>query len=280
MHIAELNFLAVEDHEFQRGILLRILAGLGATKVAVAADGREALKIVMSPDTPIDIIISDLDMPGMDGIEFMRHLGKAGIPVAIILASGLEELLLDSAEKLTRDCGVRVLGVIEKPITPSKLDVLIKNHTLVLSSLARRRTAAPSFSLERMAEGLKKTLHRLLQIAQPAPAVDRSVLALVSGDDAAVEREILTEFRRINDNDAVMLKHAVDKREIRQVTNASERIKGACRTVGATALATVCERLERASGAGDWRAIEANMEAFGRELERLNTYCEAATAPA
>lgn len=275
MHIAELRFLAVEDHEFQRGVLLRILAGLGATKVEVAADGREALKIVMAPDTPIDIIISDLDMPGMDGMEFMRHLGESGIPVAIILASGLEGLLLESAEKMTRDCGVRVLGVIEKPITPAKLDVLIRNHTLVLSSLARRRTIVPPFSLGQMLKGLKKHLQGMLRLAQPAAPLDRSVLAVVSGGDVAVEREILAEFRRVNDDDAVVLKLAVDRRDIAHLTNASERIKGGCRTVGAAALAAVCERLERASGVGDWKAIESNMEAFRRELERLNAYCEA-----
>lgn len=276
MHIAELNFLAVEDHEFQRGVLLRILAGLGATKVAVAADGREALKIVLAPETPIDIIISDIDMPGMDGMEFMRHLGKAGIPVAIILASGLEEVLLDSAEKMTRDCGVRVLGVIEKPITPAKLDLLIRNHTLVLSSLARRRTAGPGFSFALMAAGLKKELARFLRFARPAEPIDRSVLAVITGGDAAAEREILTEFRRVNDNDAVTLKLAVDRRDNPQVASASERIKGACRTVGATAVAAVCERLERASGTGDWKTIDAEMGAFRRELGRLNSYCESA----
>jgi CheY-like chemotaxis protein len=36
-----LSFLAVEDHEFQRSVLLKVLAGLGATKVRVVADGRE-----------------------------------------------------------------------------------------------------------------------------------------------------------------------------------------------------------------------------------------------
>lgn len=276
MHIAELNFLAVEDHEFQRGVLLRILAGLGATKVAVAADGREALKIVLAPETSIDIIISDLDMPGMDGMEFMRHLGKAGIPVAIILASGLEEVLLDSAEKMTRDCGVRVLGVIEKPITPAKLDLLIRNHTLVLSSLARRRAAGPAFSFALMAAGLKKELARFLRFARPAEPIDRSVLAVTTGGDAAAEREILNEFRRVNDHDAATLKLAVDRRDNPQVASASERIKGASRTVGATALAAVCERLERASGTGDWKTIDTEMGTFRRELGRLNSYCESA----
>jgi HPt (histidine-containing phosphotransfer) domain-containing protein len=105
------------------------------------------------------------------------------------------------------------------------------------------------------------------------------VLAAITGGDAAVEREILTDFRRINDEDAVMLKLAVDGRDMPQVINASHRIKGASRTVGATALASVCERLENASRANDWKDVEANMGAFHLEMEHLNAYCEEAKCP-
>jgi HPt (histidine-containing phosphotransfer) domain-containing protein len=70
--------------------------------------------------------------------------------------------------------------------------------------------------------------------------------------------------------------HAVDTRDRLQVTIASQRIGGASRAIGANALAAVCGRFERASEVGDWMAIEADMGAFKRELERLNSYCEAA----
>jgi CheY-like chemotaxis protein/HPt (histidine-containing phosphotransfer) domain-containing protein len=280
MRVDELRFLAVEDHEFQRDVLLRILAGLGATNVAVAADGREALDIVMAPDARIDIIISDLDMPGMDGVEFIRHLGQAGIPVAIILASALGGLLLDSVETMTKGYGVRILGVIEKPVTPAKLEALIAMHTPAQPNLTRPRigtkTAGPSFALGKAVEGLKNKLDQLLRIAQPAAPVDGAVLAAICGGDTAVEREVLGEFLQVNDGDASTLRHAVGTRNLLQVANASQRIGGASRAIGANALAAVCGRFERASEVGDWMAIEAGMGAFKRELERLNSYCEAA----
>jgi CheY-like chemotaxis protein len=280
MRIAELRFLAVEDHEFQRNVLLRILAGLGATNVAVAADGREALDIVMAPDARVDIIISDLDMPGMDGVEFIRHLSEAGIPVAIILASALDGLLLDSVATMTKDYGVRILGVIEKPVTPAKLEALITLHTPAQPNLTQpgigTKTAGPSFALGKAVEQLKNTLDQLLRIAQPAPPVDGAVLAAICGGDTAVEREVLSEFLRVNAGDASTLQHAVDTRDRLQVTIASQRIGGASRAIGANALAAVCARFERASEVGDWMAIEADMGAFKRELERLNSYCEAA----
>ena len=63
----------------------------------------------------------------------------------------------------------------------------------------------------------------------------------------------------------------------RTVTRASHRIKGASATIGAVELAAVCERLERAGRAGEWKAVEPDMAAFRHELARLNSYCEAAT---
>jgi HPt (histidine-containing phosphotransfer) domain-containing protein len=105
-----------------------------------------------------------------------------------------------------------------------------------------------------------------------AAPVDRSVLAAISGGEAATERDILTDFRRANDEDAAALKRAVATSNIPQVTRAAHRILGASRTVGALELASVCERIERASRASDWTTIAASMEAFHREWKRLNAY--------
>jgi EAL domain-containing protein (putative c-di-GMP-specific phosphodiesterase class I)/FixJ family two-component response regulator len=155
MGLSELKFLAVEDHEFQRGILLKMLARLGATQVSTAADGYAALEIVMSPGACIDIIISDLDMPGMDGLEFMRHVGEAHIPVAIILASALESVLLDSVETMTRAYGVKILGVIQKPITPEKLAALIKLHLPAQVNPNLTQTDALSLTIEEIVQGIR-----------------------------------------------------------------------------------------------------------------------------
>jgi EAL domain-containing protein (putative c-di-GMP-specific phosphodiesterase class I)/CheY-like chemotaxis protein len=153
--LSELKFLAVEDHEFQRGMLLKMLARLGATQVSTAADGYAALEIVMSPGAAIDIIISDLDMPGMDGLEFMRHVGEAHIPVSIILASAMESVLLDSVETMTRAYGVKILGVIQKPITPEKLAALIKLHLPAQANPNLTQTDALSFTIEEIVQGIR-----------------------------------------------------------------------------------------------------------------------------
>jgi len=155
VRVAELRFLAVEDHEFQRRMLLKILARLGATRVSDASDGRAALAIIKSPDASIDIVITDLDMPGMDGLEFMRHLAKVRSPIAIILVSALESVLLDSVETMARAYGIRILGVIQKPITPEKLDALIKLHIPQQAQPDAPGISGASFSIAEVLEGLR-----------------------------------------------------------------------------------------------------------------------------
>ena len=128
MNIEGLRFLVVEDHSFQRWAMGNTLRGLGARYVFTAGDGRAALEIVRDLGEPIDIIISDLDMPEMDGMEFIRHLaGAAGSP-SLIVVSGLDRALLTSVEMMARAYKVRLLGSIAKPVTNGKLTALIDLH--------------------------------------------------------------------------------------------------------------------------------------------------------
>jgi len=155
MSIANLHFLVAEDHDFQRSVLVRMLESRGAKSVHEAPDGHAALKIIQDPTRPIDIVISDLDMPGMDGMEFIRHLGHAGVRVSLILASALEGKLIDSVATMAKAYGVILLGVVKKPLTPAKLEPLIKLHKPAQAVLGGPKAAGPTLTLEEIAAGLK-----------------------------------------------------------------------------------------------------------------------------
>ena len=60
-------------------------------------------------------------MPGMDGVEFLRHVSDARRGTAIVIASGLDESVLRSAEATAREYGLEVLGAIRKPLTARRL---------------------------------------------------------------------------------------------------------------------------------------------------------------
>jgi EAL domain-containing protein (putative c-di-GMP-specific phosphodiesterase class I)/FixJ family two-component response regulator len=128
MEIADLHFLVAEDHEFQRRTLVIALKSLGAKHVLEAADGRAALDYFTDLSEPVDVIICDLEMPNMDGMEFIRHVGNAKTTVSLILTSGMERNVISSVETMTRAYGINLLGAIEKPATPQKLHDLIKRH--------------------------------------------------------------------------------------------------------------------------------------------------------
>ena len=152
--IANLRFLVVEDHDFQRWAMGNILQGLGARCVFSAADGRAALEVFRHLDNPIDIVISDLDMPEMDGMELIRHMGESGGHASLILASGLDRALVASVETMAREYGITLLGAIEKPATPKALRSLIGLHRSGQNPVPRASPATRTFTVEEVLAGL------------------------------------------------------------------------------------------------------------------------------
>lgn len=129
MNIDNLNFLLVEDHDFQRRALRRMLRTLGALNITDVSDGLAALGAFQQAPLPFDICIIDLNMPGMDGMELVRHLAEANIQVSIILLSALDRALISSVETMVKAYGINLLGAIEKPATPAALGDLLNRFT-------------------------------------------------------------------------------------------------------------------------------------------------------
>ena len=72
--------------------------------VTDAPGGAEALALLHAGPTP-DVIICDIDMPEMDGVEFVTRVSESNLACAIVIASGLE-----SAMASARDVGLRVVA--------------------------------------------------------------------------------------------------------------------------------------------------------------------------
>jgi len=121
MAFAKLSVMVVEDHGFQRRMALRLLAELGVTRVLDACDGQQALETLRGLSEIPDIVIVDLDLPGMDGIELIGHLAQEKRARAVVVASALDPALLNTVQTMTRAYGLRVLASVEKPLTSAKL---------------------------------------------------------------------------------------------------------------------------------------------------------------
>lgn len=155
MSITNLRFLVAEDHEFQRCMVVAMLASLGIKNVREAPDGRVALAIIQDTEWPVDIIITDIDMPGMDGMEFLRRLGELQIPTSVILTSALEHNLLASIETMIKMYDIPLLGVVPKPLTPEKLQPLIERHKPAQAALDSPKATDQTYMLEEIIAGLK-----------------------------------------------------------------------------------------------------------------------------
>jgi EAL domain-containing protein (putative c-di-GMP-specific phosphodiesterase class I)/CheY-like chemotaxis protein len=127
MEFEELTILVAEDHAFQRRVAVGILERLGARRVLEASHGMEALAALRAADGAVDVVLCDLDMPGMDGVEFIRRVAEEHLATALVIVSALEPAIVDSVERMSRAHGHLVLGTIEKPVSAQKLQNVLAN---------------------------------------------------------------------------------------------------------------------------------------------------------
>jgi EAL domain-containing protein (putative c-di-GMP-specific phosphodiesterase class I)/ActR/RegA family two-component response regulator len=128
MDFRSLRMLVIEDQTVQRKIAVRMLRNMGIQHVDEAEDGFQALTLLTGRAEGPDVVVSDLRMPGMDGIEFLRELGQSRPTTSVVLASALEPNLIGAAEAVARAEGLDVLGTLEKPLTPDKLGQVLRRY--------------------------------------------------------------------------------------------------------------------------------------------------------
>ncbi len=237
--------LLVDDHPINSIVLVRQVNTLGYA-AETAENGLVALNKWRSGRYAF--VITDCNMPEMDGYSLARNIR------AEEAANGLKHTPIVA-------CTANALGgEAETCLAAGMDDYLVKPVNL--------------------AELMKKLDHWLplpanSRAPDAAPPLDRAVLDTVSGGVAAIEQDLITVFRHVNEEDTATLRNAVAARDVLQVTYASHRIKGASRMIGAMELATVSERIEAASQAVDWIEIDANMVTFDGAAKRLASYFNA-----
>jgi two-component system, chemotaxis family, chemotaxis protein CheY len=116
--MSSVRALIVDDSSVMRKIVERSLrqAGLDLSQVIEAGNGAEALAVLQ--EQQVDLILCDINMPVMDGLEFIKQLRdqeKAkGVPVIMITTEGSEAHVVQALS-----CGAR--GYIRKPFTPEQV---------------------------------------------------------------------------------------------------------------------------------------------------------------
>ncbi|MBN1422897.1 MAG: response regulator [Planctomycetes bacterium] len=240
--------LVAEDNEVNRHVAEAILAKAGFAVTSVA-DGIQAMEAIRGGT--YDVILMDLQMPRMDGLEATRALREAGcaLPIIALTAHALE----GDAERC-RNAGMD--DYIAKPFEPARL-------IEVVSGWIGRTAARPAAGRESPA------MPPMLE-----DAGDASSLAIEDGlqrvaGDRETYREVLIVFLGQADENLAALRHAVERGDLSEAERAAHALKGASGTIGARPAQDLARSVEETAARGDAEAARTGVAHLAAEISRV-----------
>jgi EAL domain-containing protein (putative c-di-GMP-specific phosphodiesterase class I)/DNA-binding NarL/FixJ family response regulator len=166
------RILLLDDDPFMLKLLRRQLAQLGYTQVDALDSGQKALEQLNSSKTLYDLIFLDINMPEMDGIEFIRRLVEWHYSGSVILISGEAGRILESVEKLIEAHQLTALGHLQKPVKPEDLATLISRLKPNIGPAIASCETKHSYSVEQLRTAIDNG--ELVNYYQPKVALSTS----------------------------------------------------------------------------------------------------------
>jgi PAS domain S-box-containing protein len=240
-----LRVLVAEDHEVNRKVVRLMLEQLGC-RVESVSNGREAIEAVKG--SAYDVVLMDVQMPGMDGLEATAHIrrresGQAcRVPILALTAHAMEG-------DLQRCLAAGMDGYLPKPITQQALRAALIQWAPVAARVGLRR--------DRLRE--------------------------ISGGNPAVVAELLTGFAEAAREALGHFEEAIEAGDGPRLASEAHGLRGLCATVGAEGLAASCRHLEELARQADLVAARARLVQFRAEWEgvqaELNSLLQEGASP-
>ena len=238
-----LRILVAEDNAVNQKVALRLLERLGY-QADVSANGLEALDRL--DRAPYDVVLMDVQMPGMDGLEASRAICARWPP------RQRPRIIAMTAEAMEGDR--------ERCLAAGMDDYLVK--PVRLDELARALSRSRPLTTERTGEracGHDGTTTR--------DALDRRVLDQLREDlgDAAALRDVISTFLERSPSMLTGLREAAARGDGVAVSAGAHAMKGTSATLGALTLSSLCAELERLARAGRMAEVVAQVPAVEAE---------------
>lgn len=166
-NILQQGVMVVDDSSMHRYSAHLCLRAFGIAQVHEAANGKVALELLAQLAQAPAVMLLDLEMPVMDGIEVLQQLSRLPHKPAVVLASSSDEVLISAVATMAEALGVNLLGAFRKPVNPAELADALKSYHL-------DSTRAESFEapVETDVKQLKLALERATIQVYYQPKVD------------------------------------------------------------------------------------------------------------
>lgn len=167
------GIMVVDDSSMHRYSAQLCLRAFGIEQIYEAANGKVALEHLTSLAKIPSVMLLDLEMPVMDGIEVLQQL--AGLPhqPAVVLASGSDEVLISAVATMAQALGINLLGAFRKPINPHDLADVLASYKAGGNMLGEKVT-----NIEVDVEQLKTAILRAKIQVHYQPKINLETLSL------------------------------------------------------------------------------------------------------
>ncbi len=246
VRLDDTRILVAEDNEFNQQVAKELLESVGA-EVVIARNGADALAC-LERDSRIDIVLMDIQMPGMDGIEATRRIRAnprhAGLVVIAMTANA-------GVDDRARCIAAGMDDFQIKPIVPAHLFAVLakwlpdQDRALRDVDTDHDLDAVPSVQFDVLATLLQ---HDATQIAR------FSEMFLAAGRDTLVEMEV-----------------AYVANDLHEIGRLAHRVKSSAATVGAVPFAEKCAEIQAAVQSSDVARVGRGIGFLKREIERIAT---------
>ncbi|MEI8664056.1 EAL domain-containing protein [Pseudoalteromonas sp. B28] len=147
------NILVVDDSKAILIVMEAILNELGMSNtITTYLNAKEALEKVKEDINYFDAIFTDLNMPEMDGMELIRHLGELHYQGGIIIVSEMDHKVISLAANLAKQHNAHLIGNISKPVQLSQVSRLL---TKVAQLNSHTLLKEPAISKDELIDALK-----------------------------------------------------------------------------------------------------------------------------